>query len=115
MSLFMRALKTIVDSVWKRSSRNIVSVNCTTYNLSVTAVVQNGVLRKSNTLPVSTHKYSDEVATVKASPDNTSLIAGVVVLGVLFVTSGLFSLYLLCHIKRLAMIYTFYIFIVGFV
>ena len=74
-----------------------------TYNLSVTALTRNGVLRKSNIQSVSINKYSDEVATVTASSNNTSLVAGVVVLGVLFVSSGLVALYLFCYIKRLAM------------
>ncbi|XP_065826328.1 uncharacterized protein [Oscarella lobularis] len=68
----------------------------TTYNLSVTAVTQNGAMRKSNVLSVS---YT-EMTTVKASPDNTGLIAGVAVLGVLFVASGLIALYLFCYIRR---------------
>ncbi|XP_065826349.1 uncharacterized protein [Oscarella lobularis] len=71
-----------------------------TYNFSVTAVARNGVLRKSNIVSVSTNEYRDEVATVTRSPDNTGLIAGVVVLGVLFVASGLVALYLFCYIKR---------------
>ena len=79
-----------------------------TYNFSVTAVARNGVLRKSNIVSVSTNEYRDEVATVTRSPDNTGLIAGVVVLGVLFVASGLVALYLFCYIKRLAMIYIVY-------
>ena len=83
----------------------------TTYNLSVTAVTQNGAMRKSNVLSVS---YT-EMTTVKASPDNTGLIAGVAVLGVLFVASGLIALYLFCYIRRLAMGYTLLIFIVAFV
>ena len=77
----------------------------TTYNLSVTAVTRNGVLRKSNILSVLTNKYSDEVATVTASSDNTGLIAGVAILGILFVVSGLIALYLFCYIKRSGMIY----------
>ena len=76
----------------------------TTYNLSVTAVTQNGVLRKSKILTVLlVNKYS-ETTTVKASPDNTGLIAGVAVLGVLFVASGLIALYLFCYVRRLAMV-----------
>ena len=74
----------------------------TTYHLSVTAVTQNGVLR-SNILTVLIDKYS-EMTTVKANPDNTGLVAGVAVLGVLFVASGLIALYLFCYIRRLAMV-----------
>ncbi|XP_065826249.1 netrin receptor unc-40-like isoform X2 [Oscarella lobularis] len=71
----------------------------TTYNLSVTAITQNGVLRKSNILTVLINKYS-EMTTVKTSPHNTGLIAGVTVLSALFVASGLIALYLFCYIKR---------------
>ena len=80
----------------------------------MTAIARNGVLRKSNIMSVSTNKYSDEVATGTASSNSTGLIVGVVVLGVLFVTSGLVALYLFCYIKRLAMIYIVYIFMVRF-
>ena len=85
----------------------------TTYRLSVTAVTQNGVLRTSNILTVLINKYS-ETTTVKASPDNTGLIAGVAVLGALFVASGI-ALYLFCYIRRLAKGYRLLIFIVAFV
>ena len=101
----------------------------TTYSLSVTAVAQNGILRESNILSLSIDKYSDEVtsdevtsdtmtsdevtdevSTVKAviptdEDNNTGLIAGLVVLGVLFMASGLFALYLLRYTKRFAIIH----------
>ncbi|XP_065828469.1 uncharacterized protein [Oscarella lobularis] len=67
-----------------------------TYNLSVTAVAQNGALRKSNILSVSISK----TITAKASPENTGLIAGISVLSTLFVALGLVSIYLLCYNKR---------------
>ena len=76
----------------------------TTYNLFVTAVSRNGVLRRSNSLSLSINE-SSETTTVKASSDNTGLITGVAVLSVLFVASGLIALYLFCYVKRLAMIY----------
>ena len=72
-----------------------------TYNLSVTAVAQNGALRKSNILSVSISK----TITAKASPENTGLIAGISVLSTLFVALGLVSIYLLCYNKRLDMIW----------
>ena len=62
--------------------------------------------RLNITCMVRTIEY--EVATVTASSDNTGLIVGVVILGVLFVASGLVALYLFCYIKRLAMIYIVY-------
>ena len=85
----------------------------TTYNLSVTAVAQNGALRESNILSVSTKEHSDEktsdkvtdeVTTIEAviptDEDTTGLIAGVVVLSVLLVALGLVVLQLFFYIRR---------------
>ena len=91
----------------------------TTYNLSVTAVAQNGIPRESNILSLSIDKYSDEVPTVEVviptEKDTTGLIVGVAVLGILFATSGLVALYSLLYIRRLAMIYMVHIFMVRIV
>ena len=91
----------------------------TTYNLSVTAVTQNGALRESNVLSVSIKERSDEVPTVEVviptDKDTTGLIAGVAVLGILFATSVLVALYSLLYIRRLAMTYMVYIFMVRIV